>query len=57
MTTSAFAVKGYSLFSDNLPLYELKSYVKDTIKTLLLKVDGVNKVDIIGVLISNSRLY
>ena len=48
MTTSAFAVQGYSLYSDTLSLNELKNYVKDTIKPLLLKVDGVNKVDIIG---------
>jgi len=48
ITTSAFAVQGYSLYSDTIPLDELKSYVKDIIRPLLLKVDGVDKVDIIG---------
>ena len=48
ITTSAFAVQGYSLYSDTVPLSQLKSFVQNIIRPLLLKVDGVNKVDIIG---------
>ena len=48
ITTSAFAVQGYSLYSDTVALSKLKSFVQNIIRPLLLKVDGVNKVDIIG---------
>ncbi len=48
MTTSAFAVEGYSLYSNTIPLYKLKEYVTNMIKPSLERLHGVSKVEVIG---------
>lgn len=48
MSTSAFAVEGYSLYSDTVPLDKLKEYVKNIIRPNLEKIEGVKRVDITG---------
>ena len=48
MTTSAFPVAGFSLYSDKVPILALKQYVQTKIKPALEKVPGVNRVELIG---------
>ena len=48
MTTSAFPVAGYSLYSDEVTPAILKNHVTRDIKPLLEKVPGVDKVEITG---------
>jgi len=48
LTTSAFPVAGFSLYSDKVSLLSLKKYVLNDIKPLLEKVAGVDKVEVIG---------
>jgi len=48
MSTSAFAVEGYSLYSDTVPINKLKEYVANIIRPSLEKLNGVRKVEIIG---------
>ncbi|MDA3790423.1 MAG: efflux RND transporter permease subunit [Desulfobacula sp.] len=48
MTTSAFPVAGFSLYSDTVSLLSLRKYTLRDIKPILEKVAGVDKVEVIG---------
>jgi len=48
LTTSAFSVAGFSLYSDKASLLSLRNYAVNDIKPLLERVTGVDRVEVIG---------
>jgi len=48
MTTSAFPVAGFSIYSDKASLLSLRKYALKEIKPVLERIAGVDKVEVIG---------